>query len=141
MQKHVPLQVKAPYLTMPFFTVRALICFAIWILLAYLLNRWSRLQDQTAERKYTKNMRVLSGPGMVLLVFTVTFASIDWFMSLDPEWSSTIYGFIFVASWSLSALAFVIAVMAWLSKHEPINNVVAQLHFHDLGKLLLALVK
>jgi len=85
-------------------------------------------------------MRVLSGPGMVLFVFTVTFASIDWFMSLDPLWSSTIYGFIFVASWSLSALAFTIAAMAALSKHEPMSNVVAQLHFHDLGKLLLALV-
>jgi hypothetical protein len=77
---------------------------------------------------------------MVLLVFTVTFASIDWFMSLDPEWSSTIYGFIFVGAWSLSALAFVVAVMAVLSKHEPMNNVVGHLHFHDLGKLLLALV-
>src|SRR5258705_711737 len=85
-------------------------------------------------------MSVLSGPGMVLLVFTVTFASIDWFMSLDWEWSSTIYGFIFVAAWSLSALAFTIAVMAALSNQEPMNHVVAQLHFHDLGKLLLALV-
>src|SRR5687767_8855518 len=140
MQKHVPLQVKAPYLTMPFFTVRAVICFAVWILLAYLLNRWSRLQDQTAERKYTKNMRVLSGPGMVLLVFTVTFASIDWFMSLDPLWYSTIFGLIFVASWALSALAFTIAVMACLVREEPMEGFVAQLHFHDLGKLLLALV-
>jgi hypothetical protein len=120
--------------------VRALIYFAIWLALAYFLNRWSLLQDRTADRKYTKNMRVLSGPGMVLFVFTVSFASIDWFMSLDWEWSSTIYGFIFVAAWSLSALAFTIAVMAALSKHEPMNNVVAQLHFHDLGKLLLALV-
>jgi hypothetical protein len=76
----------------------------------------------------------------VLFVFTVTFASIDWFMSLDPEWSSTIYGFVFVASWTLSALAFVIAVLAVLSKHEPMNHVVARLHFQDLGKLLLALV-
>jgi hypothetical protein len=61
-------------------------------------------------------------------------------MSLSWEWSSTIYGFIFVAAWGLSALAFTIAVMAALSKHEPMNNVVAQLHFHDLGKLLLAFV-
>src|SRR5258705_4839113 len=85
-------------------------------------------------------MSVLSGPGMVLFVFTVTFASIDWFMSLDWEWSSTIYGFIFVAAWSLSALAFTIAVMAALSNQEPMNDVVGQYHFHDLGKLLLAFV-
>ena len=138
--EHPVLKEKSKYLNLPFFTVRAAIYFVIWLALAYFLNRWSLLQDRTADRKYTKNMRVLSGPGMVLFVFTVSFASIDWFMSLDWEWSSTIYGFIFVAAWSLSALAFTIAVMAALSKHEPMNNVVAQLHFHDLGKLLLALV-
>jgi len=138
--EHPVLKEKSKYLNLPFFTVRAAIYFAIWLALAYFLNRWSLLQDRTADRKFTKNMRVLSGPGMVLFVFTVSFASIDWFMSLDWEWSSTIYGFIFVAAWSLSALAFTIAVMAALSKHEPMNDVVAQLHFHDLGKLLLALV-
>jgi len=128
------------YLNLQFFIVRAAIYFAIWIVLAYFLNRWSLEQDRTASSESTKRMQVLSGPGMVLFVFTVTFAAIDWLMSLDPEWSSTIYGFIFVAAWSLSALAFVIAVMALLAKHEPMNHVVAQLHFHDLGKLLLALV-
>ena len=107
---------KSKYLNLPFFTVRAAIYFAIWLALAYFLNRWSLLQDRTADRQYTKRMRVLSGPGMVLFVFTVTFASIDWFMSLDPEWYSTIYGFIFVAAWALSALAFTIAVMAMLVK-------------------------
>lgn len=140
MSEHHALIEKAKYLNLSFFTVRAAIYFAIWLALAYFLNRWSLMQDKTADPQFTKRMRVLSGPGMVLFVFTVTFASIDWFMSLDPEWFSTIYGFIFVASWSLSALAFTIAVMAWLSKHQPMNNVVAQLHFHDLGKLLLALV-
>jgi hypothetical protein len=140
MAKTAALAEKAKYLNVPFFTIRAAIYLAIWLALAFFLNRWSILQDQTADRRFTKRMQLLSGPGMVLFVFTVTFASIDWFMSLDPEWSSTIYGFIFVAAWSLSALAFVIAVMAVLSKHEPMNTVVAQLHFHDLGKLLLALV-
>ena len=140
MAKNTALTEKAKYLNLWFFTIRAAIYFAIWLGLAFFLNRWSLSQDLTADRQFTKRMRVLSGPGMVLFVFTVTFAAIDWFMSIDPEWSSTIYGFIFVGAWSLSALAFVIAVMAVLSKHEPMNNVVGQLHFHDLGKLLLALV-
>jgi len=128
------------YLNTQFFVVRALIYFAIWLLLAYFLNRWSLLQDRTGERRFTKRMRMLSGIGMVIVIFTVTFTAIDWFMSLDPEWSSTIYGFIYVASWSLSALAFVIAALATLTKYEPLKTVVAPLHFHDLGKLLLALV-
>ncbi|HEY3038146.1 MAG TPA: hypothetical protein VGJ66_05375 [Pyrinomonadaceae bacterium] len=140
MATNAALTEKAKYLNLSFFTLRAAIYFAVWLALAFFLNRWSLVQDQTADRQVTKRMRVISGPGLVLFVFTVTFASIDWFMSLEPEWSSTIYGFVFVASWSLSGLAFVIAVMAALVREEPMNHVVAQLHFHDLGKLLLALV-
>ncbi|HEU4767090.1 MAG TPA: hypothetical protein VFS77_06935 [Pyrinomonadaceae bacterium] len=138
--KHEVVAFKLGYLNFPFFTIRAVIYFAVWIALAYLLNKWSLAQDRTADNRYTKNMRVLSGPGMVALIFTVTFASVDWYMSLEPEWFSTIYGFIFVAAWTLSALAFTIAVLATLAKDQPMNRIVAPLHFHDLGKLLLALV-
>jgi len=130
----------AKYLNLPFFTLRAAAIFGIWLLLAFFLNKWSSEQDRSADQAATKKMRLLSGPGMVLFVFTVTVASIDWSMSLDPEWSSTIYGFLFVAAWSLSALAFVIAALAMLSKQQPMSRTVAALHFHDLGKLLLALV-
>src|SRR5258707_568396 len=63
-----------------------------------------------------------------------------WGLSLDPAWSSTIFGLIFVASWSLSALAFGILSMSWLSKREPMNALVRTSHFHDWGNLLLALV-
>jgi hypothetical protein len=140
LDKHPVVKFKTPYLNVPFFSIRAVVYFAVWITLAFLFNKWSLAQDRTADNRYTKNMRVLSGPGMVALIFTVTFASIDWYMSLEPEWFSTIYGFIFVAAWALSALAFVIAVMAWLGSEEPMVRIVAPLHYHDLGKLLLALV-
>jgi hypothetical protein len=138
--KHPAVQFKSGYLNLPFFAVRAVIYFGIWFALAFFLNKWSLAQDRTADNRYTKNMRVLSGGGMVALIFSVTFASIDWYMSIEPDWFSTIYGFIFVAAWSLSALAFVIAVMARLVREEPMRRIVAPLHFHDLGKLLLALV-
>jgi hypothetical protein len=138
--EHPVVKFKTPYLNLPFFTVRAVIYFAVWLTLAFLLNRWSHAQDRTADNRYTKNMRNLSGPGMVALIFTVTFASVDWYMSIEPEWFSTIYGFIFVAAWSLSALAFMIFVVARLAREEPMRRIVAPLHFHDLGKLLLALV-
>jgi len=137
---HPVVRGKTPYLNLTFFSLRAIIYFGVWITLAYLLNKWSLAQDRTGDKWFTKAMRVISGPGMVFLIFAVTFASIDWYMSLEPEWASTIYGFIYVAAWTLSALAFVIAVMAWLSKEQPLKNIVAPLHFHDLGKLLLALV-
>jgi hypothetical protein len=131
---------KTKYLNVPFFSVRAVVYILVFLAIAFLLNRWSLAQDRTGDPEYTKRMRVLSGPGLVLLIFTITFAAVDWYMSLEPEWFSTIYGFIFVASWTVSALAFVIAALAILSKQEPLKNIVAPLHFQDLGKLLLALV-
>lgn len=138
--QHPAVAFKSGYLNVPFFTIRAIIYFGVWSTLAYFLNSWSLAQDRTADVQYAKKMRVLSGPGMVALIFVVTFASIDWYMSLEPEWFSTIYGFIFVASWALSGLAFVIAAMATLVKQEPLKRIVLPLHFQDLGKLLLTLV-
>jgi hypothetical protein len=128
------------YLNMPFFIGRAVLYFAIWSLFAYLLTKWSSEQDRSADRRYTKRMRMLSGPGIGVFVLTVTFASVDWAMSLNPEWFSTIYGLLFVAAWALSALAFVIAVMAFLVRREPLSRVVRPNHFQDLGKLMLAFV-
>jgi hypothetical protein len=128
------------YLNMPFFVGRAVLYFAIWGLFTYLLTKWSSEQDRSADRRYTKRMRMLSGPGIGVFVLTVTFASVDWAMSLNPEWFSTIYGLLFVGAWALSALAFVIAVMAFLVRREPLSRVVRPNHFQDLGKLMLAFV-
>src|SRR6266516_4128481 len=141
MSSSVALQQKAAhYLNPSFFTVRTVGYFAIWSVLALLLNWFSLQQDRTANPKLRKRMQVLSGPGLVLFVVTTTFASNDWVMSLDPAWSSTIFGLIFVAAWTLSALAFTILAMSWLSQREPMNAVVQPRHFHDLGNLTLTLV-
>ena len=130
----------ANYLNPAFFMTRAAIYFAIWSLMALALNWLSLQQDRTADPRIGKRLQMISGPGLGLLILTITFASIDWVMSLDPAWFSTIFGLIFVASWSLSALAFGILVMSWLSKREPMNTVVRTSHFHDWGNLLLTLV-
>jgi hypothetical protein len=130
----------AHYLNPAFFTTRAVVYFALWLLMAWLLNSLSLKEDRTADPKLRRQKQMLSGPGLGLLILTITFASIDWVMSLDPAWYSTIYGLIFVASWSLSALAFGILVMSWLAKREPMNTVVRTSHFHDWGNLLLTLV-
>lgn len=131
---------KQPYLNPTFFLIRAAVYFAIWFVLMYFLNKWSADQDRTAERKLAGAMSKLSGPGIILFVFTTTFASIDWVMSLDAEWFSTIYGLLYVAGWTLSAFSLVIAVMVWLATRKPLEGVVRAPHFHDLGKLLLAFV-
>jgi hypothetical protein len=140
MKATAALQQKTKYLNPSFFMIRAAIYFAFWSLLALLLNWLSLEQDRTADKKIRKRLQMVSGPGLGLLIITITFASIDWVMSLEPAWMSTIFGLIFVASWSLSALAFTIVVMAWLRKRDPMNRVIQTPHFHDWGNLLLALV-
>ncbi len=130
----------AHYLNPAFFTIRAAAYFSIWLVMMWLLNTWSLRHDRTADRRFTKRLQMISGPGLGILIITITFASIDWVMSLDPAWSSTIYGLIFVASWSLSALAFAIVAMSWLARRKPMNAVVRTSHFHDWGNLLMALV-
>ncbi|MGH9901648.1 MAG: hypothetical protein ACRD68_07530, partial [Pyrinomonadaceae bacterium] len=87
-----------------------------------------------------RRMQNLSGPGILLFGLTVTFAAVDWVMSLEPHWFSTIYGLLIMAAWGLSAFAFVIVVATFLSGREPMSRVFAPAHFHDYGKLMLAFV-
>jgi hypothetical protein len=134
------LQHKHPYLNAPFFIARTVFYFAVWGALAYFLNKWSLEQDQTGDPRIKRRMQNLSGPGILLFGLTVTFAAVDWLMSLEPHWFSTIYGLLLMASWGLSAFSFVIIVAAALSRREPMSGVFAASHFHDYGKLMLAFV-
>jgi hypothetical protein len=134
------LQHKAPYLNTPFFLVRAVFYFASWIGLAWLLNRWSLEQDRGDVERATRRMQLLSGAGLVLYGLTITFASVDWVMSLNPHWFSTIFGFLFMGGQGLAGLAFTVVIAAVLARREPMQGVFRLDHFHDLGKLMLAFV-
>ena len=83
---------------------------------------------------------MLSAPGLGIYALTVTFASIDWVMSLEPHWYSTLYGLLFIVAQTLSALAFAILVIALLATDSSIASIVTPGRFHDLGNLLLAFV-
>ncbi len=134
------LQHKATYLNVPFFLGRAVFYFAVWGVMIYFLNKWSEEQDHSGDPRIKRRLQSLSGPGLVLFGLTVTFAGVDWLMSLEPHWFSTIYGMLVMAGWGLSALAFIILVLGALSGQEPMSRVYAPAHFQDLGKLLLAFV-
>jgi hypothetical protein len=134
------LRQKGPYLNLPFFTGRALLYFAAWLAFAYFLNRWSLDQDATGERPIGRRLQLLSSGGLVAYGLTVTFASIDWAMSLEPHWFSTMYGVLFIAGQALGAFAFIIVVLVLLADTPPISGYVGQRHYHDLGKLMLAFV-
>lgn len=132
------------YMDWKWWIVRSLVYFLIWGVMIYLLNKWSAQQDKssdfaTANGLLSKASR-FSGPTMVIFVLVLTLAVVDWVMILDPRWFSTIWGLLFVAGWALSCLCFMVAVLAALSDKAPMNRVLGKRHFHDLGKLMLALV-
>jgi hypothetical protein len=137
------IQMKAPYLNTGFFLGRAVLYFAVWLLCSWLLTKWSDAQDRgevaTTERD-TRRFRTISAPGLVIYVILMTFASVDWIMSLDPHWYSTIFGLILVAGQGLAGLALVIAVLSMVATTEPYASYLNKGHFLDLGKLLLAFV-
>ncbi len=137
------IQTKASYLNPSFFYLRAVLYFVIWGALIFLLNKWSREQDEQpaqlpgpADRRF----RVLSGGGLVLYVLTITFMSVDWVMSLDPHWYSTIFGILTIGGQGLATMAFSILVLARLSRSKPMAQVADADAFHDLGKLMFAFV-
>ena len=133
-------ELKIRYLNQPFFIVRTLIFFAYWIIMATLLNKYSAEQDATGEVRPLRKANLLSAPGILFFVIIVTFAAVDWVMSLDPHWYSTIFGLLYLINWTITAWTFVIATMYWLSKRPPMNQVMNPRHFHDIGKLMLAFV-
>ena len=134
------LKQKQSFLNIPFFLIRAILYFASWIILAWLLNRWSRKQDQTGEPRLAWWLEHISGPGLFLLAITMSLAMIDWVMSLEPKWYSTIYAVIYMAGDALAALAFCIGVILLLRHHAPIAYILRPKHWRDLGNLLLAFV-
>ncbi len=134
------LQRKAIYLNAPWFYARTAIFFALWLGMAFLLRKWSLQQDATPDPAPTIRLRTLSGPGIVIYALTATFAFVDWVMSIEPKWFSTIFPVIIVIGQILTAFAFVTLLLAWFRNEPPFRDVVVTKHFHDLGNLLLAFV-
>jgi hypothetical protein len=137
------IQSKAAYLNPTFFYIRVGIYFLIFVTLTAILTRWSKAQDDeppVPPGPKDRRFRVLSGPGLVVSVLAITFMSVDWLMSLDPHFYSTIFGILTLGGAGLSTLAFTILVLQGLSQSKPMSQVATTERFHDFGKLMLAFV-
>jgi len=130
------LQTKHVYLNVPFFLGRAVLYFVLWIAVASLLARWSRERDATPD-PYPRRFRLVSGPGLVLYGITITFASIDWGMSIEPHWYSTVYPMMFGVGQVLAGFAFTITVAVLLRRREVFGRLVHGQNLNDLGNLML----
>lgn len=127
------------YLDSGKFLARACIYFAIWGLLTFFFTKWSREQDSEGNNSHRRS-GILAGPGALLFGFTVTFAAVDWVMSLSYGWTSTIYGLLFLIGQLLSAMCFATIVAVILARYEPMKTIVNLDHLHDYGKWMLAFV-
>jgi len=132
------LQLKEPYLNTRFFVIRAIVYFAVWSTIALFYVRRSRAQDATREAAISIVLRRFSGPAIIGLALTQTFAAVDWIMSLDPTWYSTIFGVYWFAGSFVSFFALLTLIVVALRRAGLMTEIVGLEHFHDLGKLLFA---
>lgn len=133
------LRKKTLYLNVPFFVARATLAFAAWMLVAYLLNKWSREQDLATDHgELDRRLQLLSGGGLVVYALTTTWTSVDWVMSLEPRWYSTMYGVLYMVGHALGALALGSIAVVLLSPYEPVASFLSGRHRHDLGKMMFA---
>ena len=132
------LQKKAGYLNTSGFIGRTAVDFLIWIVIARFLLKWSAEQDITVSVEPTRKMRTLSGPGLVIYPVSMTFAAVDWLMSMEADWYSTMFAVLICIGQILSALAFVILLLASASRSSQLAPLTGEDNFHKLGNLLLA---
>jgi hypothetical protein len=121
-----------------FWLCRAAVIFLAWLLVTWLLSRWSRQQDQAASRELPRKFRLLSAPGLIIYGLAITIGSVDWMMSLQPAFHSTIFGVEVAVGQILSGLAFVILILARLVARPPLAALVSMETLNDLGNLLLS---
>jgi hypothetical protein len=132
---------KAPYLNLPFFVVRAVVYFVVWIAVAHLLRAWSVRQDEGGAPGLTIRQRRLGAGSLPFLALTMTFAAFDWMMSLDPRFFSTIFGVYWFAGSFMAAFAVtILAATATRADPTAFGHHMSLEHFHSLGKFLLAFV-
>ncbi len=134
------LQYKSLYLNIPFFLIRAALYFLIWLALTYVATRWSLARDRTAEAVSPNRLQRLGAVGLIVLSVTASFAAIDWIMSLEPHWYSTIYAMLILTGEVLAGFAFIIVIVALLARYRPLADVITPQIYIDLGSLLLAAV-
>ncbi len=137
LRQHLQGSVKT-YLSVHGFILRAAIYFAIWNLLSLLLTKWSAEGDRPGARDNTPRFKAVSGPGLILYAFTISFAAIDWIMSIDPSWISTIYGLLILIGQVLSAMCFAVVIERILARYKPMSELLRPDFVHDHGKWMLA---
>ncbi len=127
---------KQIYLNPLWFTIRAIVYFAFWILCSRYYLMTSAKQDETGNPRLSLNMERMSAVCLILFALSITFAAVDWIMSLDPRWFSTIIGVYYFANANVAFYATLAIIVYLLNSNGVLNGTVNAEHRHDIGKLL-----
>ncbi|MGP0073117.1 MAG: hypothetical protein ACLPWF_14430 [Bryobacteraceae bacterium] len=136
--EHFAVGHKAAYLNPTWFIIRTVLYFAIWLFSGFRILKMANEHDRTGNRELFLKIKRRSAPALLVFVVTTTLAFIDWIMSLEPDWYSTIYGWMFTVGQVLLTFSFLVAVLVLLSKREPFASFLTRQHYHDIGNLMLA---
>ncbi|MCC5847887.1 MAG: hypothetical protein JJU29_07310 [Verrucomicrobia bacterium] len=131
---------KLHYLNHSFIWIRYFIYAIVWVGGARLFWTYSGKQDETGDIVWRQKMRFMAGPMALIYILTLTLASVDFLMSLEPQWFSSIYGVMVASGHMLSMLSFGLVFLTWLSKWEPVKTAFTLERQHDIGKLLFAFI-
>jgi hypothetical protein len=131
---------KTGYLNTIGWAIRAIAYFALWSLIALAYFGWSRRQDEDHDPKHTVQMQRLAAPALIVFALSLTFASFDWLMSLEPSWFSTIFGVVIFAGSAISILALTILIGLSFHKRGLVGDAINHEHFHDLAKLMFGFI-
>jgi hypothetical protein len=123
----------------PGFVIRAVIYFAIWIILIHLMNKWSKRVEETNDVRARRSAEAMSGPLVMAFAVTNIFAATDFVMSLELTWSSTMFPLIYCINQLLTCLCFSVAVFLTLAPQPPLKNVLRPKFQLDMGSMMLAL--
>jgi hypothetical protein len=132
------MEIKAPYFALGFFAARCLLYFGFWSALAWFWLSRSKQQDTSADPNLPKRLGSVAAPAMIVFALTLTFAAIDFIMTLDPMWYSTIFGVYYFAGCVISVNSTLALTLMFLQSRGVLKRSVTVHHFHDIGKLMFA---
>ncbi len=133
------LQEKSPYLNVPFFIFRFAGVCLLWILFFWLFTRNSLKQDSTGDQKLTTRNIRLAAVFLPVFAITLTVTAIDWGMSLEPHWYSTIFGVYYFSGAALAGVAVATLAVVLLMEAGYLPQLRKD-HLYSLGALLFAFV-
>lgn len=134
------LQSKAPYLNQSFFIIRTFVFIGLWVLFFWVMTKNSRKQDETKDQTLTtKNIR-FSAVFILIFAVSITFTAIDFMMSLQPHWFSTIYGVYYFAGTVVASLAAVTLAVIYLKEKGYFSPWMTDDHLFSLGALMFAFI-